>query len=253
MASPEEESTPARALTLLNVRGRVPLSCRIHGLYTFLGNHLLNGLSDALAGLDRHATASKENEDSQPSLSIDKDERMDHKKTLTQKALHEFKEFAFIVLYLWVVLGLFLLYKTMLLNKEHISTLAQGFAIINALVLGKIILIARALRLGSRLDRHPLIYPTLLKSALFSLVLAAFKILESAVVSLYRGEPFRQNLSELGGGTVKGILTLTFLMFVVLIPFVGFTELQRVLGEGALGRIFLGSRSPRSEPDLQPR
>ena len=163
-------------------------------------------------------------------------------KTLKQKAYVELKEFLVIVLYLWVVFGLFVLYKSVLLKEEHISSLATGFALINALVLGKIILIARALHLGDRYNNLPLIYPTLIKSALFSIVLAIFKILEEAGAGLYHGESFQQSIADFGGGTIKGILTLTLLMFVVLIPFFGFTELQRILGEGKLARVFFGPR-----------
>jgi len=68
-------------------------------------------------------------------------------------------------------------------------------------------------------------------------VLVCFKILEVIVVGLYRGQSFDQSSEELGGGTWKGILTLTLLLFVVLIPFVGFAELRRVLGKGKLGQI----------------
>jgi hypothetical protein len=164
------------------------------------------------------------------------------KEVLKQKAYHELREFFVIVLYLWVVLALFLLYKSVLLNEEHISFLIKGFAIINAVVLGKVILIARALHLGDRYNNLPLIYPTLLKSALFSIVLALFKILEAAAVALYRRAPFQQSIADFGGGTLSGIATLTLLMFVVLIPFFGFTELQRVLGEGKLARVFFGPR-----------
>jgi len=35
---------------------------------------------------------------------------------------------------------------------------------------------------------------------------------------------------------------LTLLLFVMLIPFFGFTELQRVLGEGKLAQVFFHSR-----------
>jgi hypothetical protein len=163
-------------------------------------------------------------------------------KTLKQKAMREVKEFLVISLYLWVVFGLFLLYKSVILNDERINLLAKGFALINALALGKIMLIARALHLGDWANEAPLIYPTLLKSALFSVVLAFFKILEEAAVGLYHGQSFYESISDLGGGTIKGILTLTLLLFVMLIPFFGFTELQRVLGEGRLEQIVLGSR-----------
>ncbi|HXY52866.1 MAG TPA: hypothetical protein VEI01_25695 [Terriglobales bacterium] len=161
---------------------------------------------------------------------------------LKEKAYHELKEFLVIALYLWVVFGLFLVYKSVILNEEHIDYLAHGIALINALVLGKFVLIARALHLGERADDAPLIYPTLLKSALFSLVLAACKILEDAAVGLYHGKSFSQSIAELGGGTWKGILTLTAMLFVVLIPFFGFGELQEVLGEGKLSQLFFHRR-----------
>lgn len=162
---------------------------------------------------------------------------------LKQKAYHELKEYLLIVVYLWVIFGLFLLYKSVILNEEHISYLAHGIALINALVLGKFVLIARAFHLGEQLDDAPLVYPTLLKSALFSLVLACCKILEDAAVGFYHGKVFSESIADIGGGTLKGILTLTVLLFVLLIPFFGFGELQRVLGKGELARLFFHARN----------
>ena len=143
-------------------------------------------------------------------------------KAVKQKAYSEFKEFVGIVLYLWLVFWLFLLYKSVILNQEHISYLAHGVAIVNALVLGKFVLVARAFHMGDTAEDAPLIYPTLLKSALFSIVLACCKILEDAVVGFYHGKSFSESIADIGGGTLMGILTLTVLLFVLLIPFFGF-------------------------------
>ena len=161
---------------------------------------------------------------------------------LKQKAYHELKEYLVIVLYLWLVFGLFLLYKSVILNEEHISYLARGIALVNALVLGKFVLIARALHLGEQANDAPLIYPTLLKAALFSVVVAGCKILEEAGVGLYHGKSFAASIADLGGGTLKGILVLTVLLFVMLIPFFAFGELRRVLSEGQLTQLFFRPR-----------
>src|SRR5262249_12064336 len=75
-----------------------------------------------------------------------------------------------------------------------------------------------------------------------SLVLAGCKILEDAAVGFFHGKSFSQSIADLGGGTLKGILTLTVLMFVMFIPFFGFGELQRVLGEGKLAQLFFRPR-----------
>jgi hypothetical protein len=164
--------------------------------------------------------------------------------TLKQKAYHELKEFLVIALYLWVILALFQLYRSLLLREEHISVVAhQWFAVINALALGKVILIAKALHLGDWADDWPLIYRSLFKSAMFTIVLACFKILEDAGLGMYRGKSFQESIADLGGGTVNGILCVSLIMFVMLIPFFVLTELQGVLGEGKLIQVFFRPRS----------
>jgi hypothetical protein len=158
------------------------------------------------------------------------------------------KEFFLIALYLWVVFGLFVLYKSVLLAEENVTFVFQGFALINALAFGKVILIARAFHLGEGFDEAPLIYPTLLKSALFTILLACCKILEEAAVGHFRGKTLHESLTDLGGGTLRGMLTLSVLMFVMLIPFFAIGELQRVLGEGKLSQLFFRARLPTEEP-----
>lgn len=166
------------------------------------------------------------------------------KPTLKQKAYHELKEFVGIALYLWVILALFQLYRSLLLREEHVSVVVhQGFAVINALALAKVLLIAKALHLGDWADKWPLIYPTLLKSALFTIVLACFKILEDAGIGMYRGNSFQESIADLGGGTLNGILCVSLILFVTLIPFFVMTELQGVLGENKLMHLFFRPRS----------
>lgn len=164
-------------------------------------------------------------------------------RTLKQKAIEQLKEFLMIALYLWLIFGLLVLYKSVILHEHHIDIALHGFALLNALALGKVMLIARDLHLGEQFDDAPLIYPTLLKSALYTVVLACFKILEDAAVGLYHGETFSESMAHLGGGSLQAILTYMLLLFVVLIPFVGFSELKRVLGGVKLKQLFFDARS----------
>jgi len=96
-------------------------------------------------------------------------------RTLKQIAYQQLKEFLLIALYLWVVFGLLIMYKSVILAKYHIDFAYHGFAIINALALAKVMLTAKDLHLGEQFDEAPLIYPTLLKSALFRLYWLASK------------------------------------------------------------------------------
>ena len=106
----------------------------------------------------------------------------------------------------------------------------------------KVMVVARKLRLADQFDDAPLTYTTLLKSAAFTVVLACFKILEEAALGMYRGETFRASLAEIGGGTWKGILSLSVLVCALLIPFFGFTELARVFGTDKLQQGFFRPR-----------
>lgn len=110
---------------------------------------------------------------------------------LRRKAYHEFKQGLIIAVYLWVVFGLLLLHKSMILAEHHIDFAYHGMALINALALAKVMLLARHVPLGDRLEAAPRIYPTILKSAFFTLVLACFKILEDAIIGWYREQSFQ--------------------------------------------------------------
>jgi hypothetical protein len=161
--------------------------------------------------------------------------------SLKRKFYQAMKEFIFIALYLWVIFGLFAVYRSVIL-AQNVGSAEKGFALINALVLGKVMLAAKELRLGDNFNDAPLIYPTLLKSALFAAVLAVFKILEESARGLYHGQSFQESIADLGGGTWQGILCLAVLLFVLLIPFFGFSELERILGASKLRELFFHQR-----------
>lgn len=169
---------------------------------------------------------------------------------LKQKAIHETKAFLLVALYLWVVFALLLLHKSVVLAEHNIVDVwSQGFALINALALGKIMVVARYFRLGELGGNKPLIYPTLFKAAVYALLLAVFKILEEAALGLYHGRSFGQSIADLAGGTWNGILSVTAIVFVLLIPFFAFGEVGRVLGEGKLAQLFLHPPESANLPD----
>jgi hypothetical protein len=180
-----------------------------------------------------------------PAKGVDMD-----KKALEARAYHELKEYLVVTLYLWVFLGAFVLYKTIILDQDN-DFVEHGVALINALVLGKFMLLAKAFHPGRRAENAPLIYPTLLKAALFALILAVFKVIEDVIVGHFRGKSFNESIADLGGGNWRSILVLTVILFVVLIPLTAFGELGRVVGEEKLRSHFLRPRDPSKSFDQQ--
>ena len=171
------------------------------------------------------------------------------KQPLRQKVVHEVREYFVMAFYLYVVFSLLVVYKSLILAEHHIDFVRHGVALISALALAKVMLTAQELHLADWFGDAPLIYPTLVKSFVFTVVLAGFKVAEEVVVGRIHGESFHESIADLGGGTWKGILTLAVLLCIMLITFFGFTELRRVFGPDRLVGVFF---RPRHLLDLPP-
>ena len=168
------------------------------------------------------------------------------KTSLKEKAISEAKKFAVIVGYLWVLLVLFEIHKITILRGQNPATplgYRVGFAFVNALILGKIILIADAFSFGEGFKNKPLVYAILFKSAVFSVLLVCFDILEEVIVGLVHHKTITQSMPMLGGGGVAGMLLVALMVFIVLIPFFSFREIARVIGEDELLSILFKRRT----------
>jgi hypothetical protein len=162
------------------------------------------------------------------------------KRTLKQRAYQGLKEYLVISCYLWLVFGLFVIYRAVLLS-ERISIVAHGEALINALALGKVMLVAQELHFAENFKGKPLIYSTLFKSVAFAAVLGCFKVVEEICVSLFHGKSAGQSIAEIAGGTLNGIIAMTAILAVLLIPFFAFTELRGIFGKDKLAGLFFTS------------
>src|SRR5215471_16287762 len=88
---------------------------------------------------------------------------------LTKQAIyHGFTSFLGIAVYLFLLLGILALHEAVVSAKDGIEYHSYGFAIINALVLGKVILIAEDLHFAEWFRERAPIYSILVKSAAFT-------------------------------------------------------------------------------------
>jgi len=70
---------------------------------------------------------------------------------------------------------------------------------VNALILGKVILIGEVLHVGKLLERRALVWVMLSKSLMFTILLLAFHIAEEAMRAWFVGQPLSASLADLGG------------------------------------------------------
>src|SRR5271155_2047097 len=105
--------------------------------------------------------------------------------TFKQKAVHELQEFFGIFLYLAFFFCAFATYSMLLLNEFHVSYFVFGTALINALVIAKVILIGEYAHLGKKHEVKPLFESATYKAFLFSLLVFAFHIVEEVIKRLW--------------------------------------------------------------------
>ena len=166
----------------------------------------------------------------------------EHLYRVKQKALTEGRKLLWIFLYLWVLLGLFAVHKSVVLN-EHDLFFHQGFAVINAFVLAKVMFTAEMFHVADNLKDKPLIYPIVFKSTVFSILLIGFYIVEEVMMGKWHGKTFSNSIPVIGGGSLEGILVVGIITFVVLMPFFALREFGRDIGDDKLYELFFVRRT----------
>jgi len=126
------------------------------------------------------------------------------------------------------------------LSQNHIGFKFYGLAAINALLLGKIMLVAEQFRFAESLKRKPLIYPIVYKAVAFTTLLFIAYIIEEMVVGWIRGHGFLASVPRIGGGLGGGI-AVWIIFSIALIPFFGFKEFQRAVGPDMIRKLLFGS------------
>jgi hypothetical protein len=116
--------------------------------------------------------------------------------TLAKKVGHELIEYGINVVYLALAFVTIIVYRRLLLAAHDIVYTDYWIPLIEALILGKVIMIGRLFHLGRGLEDRPLIYPTLYKTVVFTLLVAVFKVAEHAIKGLVTGEGMAAGIAE---------------------------------------------------------
>jgi hypothetical protein len=147
---------------------------------------------------------------------------------LTARAVSAGQRYLGIFLYLYVIFGLFNLHEYVVLAQHRIEFTHYGFAAVNAFVLAKVLMVGEELHLGRFFEDRPLIYPILLSSFLFGIVLIAFHVVEDVIVGMLHGQTIVESIPSVGGLT--GVVIRGIILSVTLIPFFALRSLRRLIG-----------------------
>ena len=155
----------------------------------------------------------------------------EQKAELKHKAVVETKKILAIAAYLYFVLTSMEIYKAYILGEKVFVGFKLGYNGIEALLFAKVVLIGDLLHLGERFRGYPAIVPTVAKSFVFALFVAAFSVLEVLVEKLFHGADLSaawRAVVALDRGTMAVHVVLMFFNF---IPLFATWEAARAMGE----------------------
>jgi hypothetical protein len=168
-------------------------------------------------------------------------------KTLNMKArvVHELEEFVVTALLLALFLGALAEYRRVMMADVGLSYTHWGIALIEALIVSKVILIGDALRLERRTERT--IFATAVQRAfVYGLLITAFEILEHSIRELLHGSSLA-DVRSLIAARAHDLAAYAFLAFAFLVLFFALREAGRLLGEEGLAVLLFRHRTGRSE------
>jgi len=165
---------------------------------------------------------------------------------LKERAIEEFKLFWIIALYLWVFLGSFTIYRRLIIAETGAAYLHYGIALIEALVIAKVILIGKLFGFSRRFEDKPLIVPVLYKSILFGILVLLFGIVEHLIEGWFRKQGLVAGLREIGDLGAYEIGARVLMLIVAFVPFFAFSEIGRVLGAQKLAAMFFSNQGAQA-------
>ena len=164
-----------------------------------------------------------------------------------ERITEELRRIAITTSYLFVCFSAVLFYRMAVLQKYGIDFAPFGLAAIKALVLGKFIMLGRMTGIGDRYKDKPLIYPVLHQSVLVLVMLIVLSLAEETIRGWFHGQSVIDVLRDMGGWLQ--IAATALLLWLVLVPYLGFIRLAETLGEDRLQEIVWGvapGQSPKA-------
>ncbi len=159
--------------------------------------------------------------------------------SLKQKAIHEFQDYVVISLYPAFFFCALVTYTMLVLKGHNDSSLSYAFALINALVMGKVILIGEMTRFGRELEHRPLYQSAVYKAFMFCLLVLAFHFIEEFIKRLIHGGAPGSVLREI---RIDDLIGRSIVVFCTFIPLFAFRELRRALAEDKFHALVFRSR-----------
>lgn len=169
-----------------------------------------------------------------------------HPGTLKERALEELRAFWLIALYLWIFLGAFTTYRVLVLAETGVWYVHYGVALVEALIIAKVVLIGRMFSFSRRYEDRALYVSVAYKSVLFGLLAVLFGVIEHLIEGWVHHKGLFGGLEDMVAVGGYELAARVLMLMVAFVPFFAFWELGRVLGMKRLANIFFAKPGAES-------
>jgi hypothetical protein len=119
---------------------------------------------------------------------------------------------------------------------------ASDFALINAAVITKVIMIGEYAKLGKRYEYKSILISAVWKAFVFALLVFVFHVVEEVIKRLIHGADFSKSFTNIRFDRFAGRAIVVFCVF---IPLFAWREFRRVMGKEEFRYLFYGSAAER--------
>jgi hypothetical protein len=150
------------------------------------------------------------------------------KKTTKQKILHEGYEMLLLTGYLGFFFCALVTYKTLLLKGYESVSLDYGFALLNALIIAKVILIGDFVKVVHKYEGRALVLSVIYKSVVYGVFVFIFHVIEELIKETIHHGDIGKAFHEV---KLDQTALRSLIIFCTFLSLFGFRELRRTIGE----------------------
>jgi hypothetical protein len=154
-----------------------------------------------------------------------------------EKIKHELRDMFELFLYLAFFFVALAIYDMLLLRRYDVEYLTIAFALINAAVITKVIMIGEYAKLGKRYEHKALLISAVWKAFVFGLLVFAFHVVEEIIKRLIHGADLAKASTGLRLEQFAGRAIVVFCVF---IPLFAWREFRRAMGEEEFRSLVFG-------------
>lgn len=118
------------------------------------------------------------------------------------------------------------MHESVVLQRYGLTPEGEHPLIVQALIVGKVVLLVEMLRIGNRVDLKTPAANIFARSIFFALCLLLFNVLEHSAMALWTGEPIAEALAD--ANTFAKIATVIGLMTIAFLPYHFLKEAQKI-------------------------